>query len=207
MDIITLTAFSVGIPFVVGLLCVKRLPWELTPFVMLCGVWFMAEGYSYILRARGISNAHVSYFITPLEIFFFATYFFRQNPPTKFFNDTIGWLVAAGGVIVVCIDYIAFKGSMNTMSLAIEFAFVTCLCIYTFFNTSRYTALNLTVLFYLLSSFPYFFAYEWLRVNYLSHLMLLGGVYAYTHSACYIIMAVLIWKYSSSLSARSSYQR
>lgn len=206
MDIIiTITAFTVAIPFVVGLYFYKRVPWELVPVVILCGVWLMAEGYSYYLRARGLSNAHVSYLLTPLEIFLFTTFYFRLNGNR--FSDALGWSVSAGGLAIVLCEYLTLNSPLNTFSLGFEFILVTLLSVYTFFQTSKHSLLNLTLLFYILCSFPYFFAWEWLRVNNVSHLMLFASIYAYTHSACYIIMAIVIWKYSLSSVARSASQR
>lgn len=198
--IVTITAFSVVVPFAVGLFYYKKTPAELVPIVMLCGVWLAAEIYCYYLRMQGKSNAHVSYILTPIEIFLYTSFYFRIAGSSRL-SDRIGWAISAAGLIITITEYFLLSKQFNSISLAIEFALIAFMSVYTYLGTNRYPLLNLTILFYALASFPYFFTYEWLRVNNLSLLMLLAGIYSYTHSVCYILMALILWKRSTSFVA------
>lgn len=201
---ITITAFSVIIPFLVGVVYRKHLSAELMPIVLLCGLGLLAEVYCYVLRVYGISNVHVSYILTPLETYLYMAFFFHVS---HLFSHKRALIVVAIVSALALADYILLKGSLNTLSLSAEFMIITSLCIYTYLRESRYSLLILTILFSTLTSFPYFFAYEWLRVTNVQALIYLSYVFAVTHSACYLIIAYVIWKHSSSSAVRSSYRR
>jgi hypothetical protein len=202
-SLITITAFSVGVPFAVGVYHRRRVPYELVPIVLLCGVWLLAEILSYYLRAKGQHNAFVSYFLTPLEVFLFTTFFFRIGTINFRNNEIIGWTITAGAVMISGFEYIFVHGELNAISLACEFGLITFLSVHTYLRSSQYPLLILTLLFYTLTSFPYFFAFDWLRANNLSVLMLLASIYAYTHTCCYLLIAIILWKKSTSSAVRS----
>ena len=206
--LVTILAFTVIIAFVVGMRYYKRLPAALVPVVWLCGVWVVAEVYSFALRVNGISNAHVSYILTVIEIYLFSVFFYRVSKhPLK---SVVLQSITIIGFAFALLEFILLKTPFNTFSLTFEYCFIAVASLYVFYEmtvnkiSTRYLVLTLTILFYTLSSFPYFFAYEWLRISNVALLMSLAGIHSYVHAICYLVLTFVIWKSSSSLSALSS---
>jgi hypothetical protein len=202
----TLLAFVVIVPFMVGAFFFKRLSLPYKSIFYLCGLWVMAEVYSYVLRINGIENAHVSYVLTALEIFLFASFYANASPrhyTTRFIKR-----VSLSGFLLVGIDYIIFSTPLNTFSLSIEYFILTGFALYLFYeittnkSSESYTLINFTLLFYTLSSFPYFFAWEWLRISDMELLLTLSYIHSFVHAICYFIMAYILWRSSLLYSVR-----
>jgi len=205
---ITILSFVVVIPAAVGVLRYSRIPDALEPVVWLCIMWLFAEVYSYSLRVNGIMNAHVSYVLTAFEIFLFSKFYDRAcTLVSKNVFSIIGW----GGFVLVACDFIFINTPLNTFSLSVEYVIVTIYALLLYYeivvhkSSRQFYGINLILLFYMLSSFPYFFAWEWLRVSDMKLLLLFGNVHAIVHTICYLLMALILWKSSSSLSRQSSY--
>jgi len=206
---ITVLAFTVIIPTIVGMILYRRINKGFRPIVWLCVVWTIAEVYSYILRIKGVQNAHISYILTAIEIYLFSDFYNHACLllPRKIFN-----VIGVSGFFIVILDFYFFRTGINTFSLTAEYILLIAYTIYLFYenvveNTSRqYYLLNMVILFYTLSSFPYFFAWEWLRSDNISLLTIFGNVHAIVHAFCYLVIAFILWKSSLSLSRQSYYQ-
>lgn len=202
----TITAFSVIIPFVVGVWHYRQMPTAFHPIVWLLGAWTLAEVYSYILRINAINNAHISFVLTAIEVFLFCVFYGKSS--SRLSGNVAGSIVITG-IILVCTEYIFTSGEFSTYSITFEYIVVASLSFFLYYEhvmqraSSATFGINLTILFYLLCSFPYFFAYEWLRITNMHALMVLATIYAVMHSICYLILAYLIWKSSSLSLARS----
>jgi hypothetical protein len=203
-SVITILAFTVLIPFGAGLLLHKRIPTGYINIVFLCGLWFIAELYSYVLRVNNIMNAHVSYILTAFEIFFYASFYASAcgNNFAYRLIRRIGFL----GFLLVVFDYLVFKTPLNTFSLSVEYIILTCFALYLFYeivtnkSPKDYALMNFVLLFYVLSSFPYFFAWEWLRTSNMSLLVVLANIHSFVHAICYMVIAYILWKSSLSYS-------
>jgi hypothetical protein len=191
---------------VVGLIYFRRAPVTIQIIVILCGVWFTSELYCFTLRLYHLPNTHVSYVLTAVEIYFFSGFYMHA---CRHFKQVFKRL-AFVGVPLVLIDLIVFQTPLNTFSLSVEYIGLTCYSLYLMYemiigdSSDKYATLNFTLLFYLLSSFPYFFAWEWLRVEDMDLLKTFALVHAYVHAACFLLLTYLIWRHSTlSFSARS----
>lgn len=204
--VITILAFTLTIPLLAGVIYYKRLPQPLRPIVYLLAVYFIAEGYMFALRFHKIPNMHVSYFLTACEIYLFSSLYAQICANQKAISviNSLRW----SGVVLVLLDYVVFGNEMNTFSLTIEYILLAAYGVYFYYetltdqSTDRYSVLNFTLLFYMLSSFPYFFAWEWLRVSDMNWLRLLASTHAYMHATCYLFLTYIIWRFSLRLSAR-----
>jgi len=206
---ITVLAFTVIIPTIVGMMFYRHIDKGFKPIVWLCAVWTIAEIYSYILRIKGQQNAHVSYVLTAIEIYLFSDFYDHACTlvPRKVFN-----IIGASGFLIVMLDFYFFRTEINTFSLTVEYVLLTAYIIYLFYenvveNVSRqYYLLNMTILFYTLSSFPYFFTWEWLHSDNVGLLTIFGNVHAIIHAVCYFVIAFILWKSSLSSSQQSYYR-
>lgn len=205
-NIITILAFTVLIPLAMGVRYFHRIEPSNRALVYLCAIWFAAELYSYLLRINNIGNAHVSYVLTGFEIYFYSL-FYSQVCHDRYLGKMIG-KVGYFGFLLPIADYLFIGTPLNTLSLLLEYVILTCFAIYLFYEivtgrtSEKYSVINFTLLFYMLSSFPYFFAWEWLRSTNLDLLRALGNVHSIVHSICYQIMAFILWKSSLSYSVR-----
>jgi hypothetical protein len=193
-------------PLAVGIANHNRIRPAYRLITLLCGLWLLAEVYSFILRQTGSTNTHISFILTAFEIlvfsFFYARVVARKNASIFFKRISII------GFVLVAIDIFVFRTPLNTFSLAIEYFLLTGFALYLFYEiiagwTSReYVGINFVLLFYMLSSFPYFFIWEWLRIWDMELLRLLAFIHAVVHAVCYFIMSYVIWKSSLSYSVR-----
>jgi hypothetical protein len=190
------------IPFAVGLRYYKRVPSALWPIIILCGVWSAAEIYSYVLRMQSISNAHVSFILTVLEVYLFCAFFraLKVNQSNIVYQVTL-----------TVVEYFAGDGQFNKYTLTFEYVVVTYFAVRYLLNASDIISsiesrITLIILSYMLLSFPYFLSWDWLRVTNINLLKVLGNTFAFSHAGCYLLMAYVIWKHSSSYSVRSSYR-
>lgn len=205
---ITILAFTVLIPTIVGIVHYNRISIGYKPIVWLCILWSTAEVYAYLLRINGMNNAHISYLLTAVEIYLYANFYDRACSliPSKTFK-----IVGIAGIVLTTLDFIIFRTAINTFSLTAEYILISAFVLYLFYenvaeNRSReYYFMNLVILFYTISSFPYFFAWEWLRTDNIPLLILFGNVHAGIHAICYILITFLLWKSTSSLSEQSSF--
>ncbi len=174
--------------------------------VYLCAIWLAAEIYSYVLRINNIVNAHVSYSLTAFEIFLYALFYYNVCQDRKARN--VFYKIAPLGLVLIVADYLIFDTPLNTFSLSVEYVALTCMGLYLFYEISiglaskEYSVVNFTLLFYLLSSFPYFFAWEWLRVDNMDLLMIFNISHLLVHTICYFVMGFVLWKSSLSYSVR-----
>jgi hypothetical protein len=206
---ITILAFTVIIPTIVGMTLYRRIDKAFKPIVWLCVVWTAAEVYSYMLRINGSQNAHISYILTAIEIYLFSRFYDQACTlvPRYIFK-----LIGISGFFIVAFDFYFFRTGINTFSLTVEYILLISYIVYLFYenvmeNTSRqYYFFNIVVLFYTLSSFPYFFTWEWLHSNNIPLLMIFGNIHAIVHTFCYFVIAFILWKSSLSLSQQSSFQ-
>ncbi|MFZ6011183.1 MAG: hypothetical protein ACOYXT_12625 [Bacteroidota bacterium] len=205
-EIVTILAFSVVIPLAIGLVLFRKIPAAYRSIVFLCGLWLAAEIYSYVLRVNDVMNAHVSYILTAFEIFFFASFYAFACSNHK----AVRWIgrLSFSGFAIVTLDAIIFNTPLNTFSLSFEYLLLTGFAVYLFYEivsakaSKEYSFINFVLLFYLLSSFPYFFAWEWLRISNMELLLVFAGLHSFVHAACYLLMAVILWRSSLSYSHR-----
>jgi hypothetical protein len=204
--ITTILSFSVIVPLLVGIFSFRHLSNAYKMIVYLCAIWLAAEIYSYILRINNIVNAHVSYSLTAFEIFLYALFYYnacRNQKAQKLF-----YKIAPLGLVLIVADYLMFDTPLNTFSLSVEYIVLTGMGLYLFYEISiglaskAYSLINFTLLFYLLSSFPYFFAWEWLRVANMDLLMIFNISHLLVHTICYFVMGFVLWKSSLSYSVR-----
>lgn len=203
---ITITAFMVLVPFAVGVRYYRELPTAIIPLVWLLGTWSVAEVYCFVLRLYHVSNSHVSFILIPTQLVLFLVFYFRASPTFKFPIPLM-----AIGFVVTALDYVV-GNQFSSLGISYQYIVVVALNCYLYYEIVTYKAsqhyfgVNLTLLFYLLSSFPYFFAYEWLRIRDMHALMLLGNIHAGMHAICYLVLAYQIWKSSLLSAAPRSYR-
>lgn len=201
---VTILAFSVVIPFAVGVRFYNRIPSAYRIIVWLCGVWIVAEIYSFTIASLGISNAHVSYVLTLLELWLFTGFYYRIIHRHR---STFMAVVYLGAGLVLG-DAVLIGTPLNTFSLTVEYIVLTCFCLYLFYliiigaASVRDLLINFTLLFYLLSSFPYFFAWHWLRTSNMDMLLVFANIHSVVHALCYQVIAYTIWKSQSSYSVQ-----
>lgn len=202
IHVVTILSFIVVIPLAFGIRVFHRIPKALQYIVLLCAAWFITELAMYCLRIQGITNASLSYLLTAVEIYLFAAFYFVSTG-----TRIIRW-IAFLGVPLIAFDWILFGTPLNTFSLAIEYLLITGLALHLFYQitcgraSADFFVINLTLLFYLLSSFPYFVAWEWLRTTNMDLLTTMSFIHLYVHAICYLVITFELWRSSLSYSHR-----
>jgi len=200
--LVTILSFVVVIPFAIGMRYFNRMPQAMSVIVLLCGAWSITEILMFSLRVQGINNAFLSYALTAVEVYLFSGFYFHTT------GNRYIRMIAFSSIPLVVFDYLVFGTPLNTFSLVVEYILITGMAVYLFIQITRRKAsadfflINLTLLFYFLSSFPYFLAWEWLRTTNMDLLGLLAGIHLYVHAICYLIIAFTLWKSQLSYSAR-----
>jgi hypothetical protein len=209
--LITILSFVVVIPFAFGVAVFNRIPKALQFLVMLCGAWFITEIFMFVLRMQGAQNAFLSYPLTAVEIMLFVLFYLRATRSGRRPRRTSDYFFAVIfflSIPLVVFDWYYFGTPLNTFSLSVEYILITGMALYLYAQTvsgkapADFSTVNLTLLFYFLSSFPYFVAWEWLRTSNLELLKVLSWFHLYVHAICYLVFTFTLWRSSLSYSVR-----
>jgi hypothetical protein len=198
----------VVIPFAFGLLFFNRIPKAFRFIVYLCGAWTLTEVAMFILRMQGISNAFLSYPLTAVELMLYSLFYLRTNTGLRSIAGNFFAVVFWSSVPLVLLDAFLFSTPLNTFSLTVEYILVGAMSLILFWQIVRgeasanFFTINLITLFYLLSSLPYFVAWECLRSNNMDLLTVLAGIHLYVHAFCYLAITFSLWRSSLSWSPR-----
>jgi hypothetical protein len=196
----------VVIPFAFGIAMFKRIPKALQFIVSLCGAWFITEIFMFSLRINGQTNAFLSYPLTAVELILYAEFFYYSTSRSKadYFFAVVFW----SAIPLVVVDSFLFATPLNTFSLTVEYILVAVMSLILFWQivrgeaSTQFLTINFILLFYLLSSLPYFAAWEFLRSSDMDLLKVLAGIHLYVHAICYLALTFIICRFSSSWSPR-----
>lgn len=162
----------------------------------------------HVLNLYGISNAFVTYIGSTFEFIIFTGIFIHASSWNYRPHWKIIRAIGFAGAFIPAITWLVFRTEFATAAFAVEYTYVISLCIYVFYQVAigeadrEYLPLTLVIIFYLLGSFPYLFAWEWLKTLDMQMLIALGWTHAAIHTLCYFIFTYLIWRSSLSFSAR-----
>lgn len=197
IDLVTISSFSVVVPFLIGVLLYKRLPSAGRWITWLMTVWLAAETISYLLRIRGITNWNV-YMLLSLAELMIVTTFYKQifvNSKAKRIIVILAWL----GMLIAVSEFILMKGPANSVTLLYESVFFIGMGLYASYEIAiakrspEFSVLIVGISVLFLGSAVYFSSWNFMKYDE-GLFRIFGTAHAYLLIICYSIFSYGLWR-------------
>ena len=197
IDFAGVTAFTVVIPLVVGLVVFRKLPDAGKYIVWLIVAWFVAEVLSYITRMMGYSNWSIYLILSFAEIVL-VTMFFKKILRNPIAISIISWLTWMGLALVVTESTLS-NSANNTITMLYECLLFFSMGLYFLYENvltkraSEYVALTVCLMTFFLASSVYFTMWRFIK-NDKELFLIFGNAHGLLLVGCYIVFAFGLWR-------------